>query len=41
MSCRWRKPPHGWGPQYGDEVLGREMAKAMDKPGDMLLGRRT
>jgi hypothetical protein len=31
----------GWGPQYGDEVLGREMAKAMDKPGDMLLGRRT
>jgi len=27
----------GWGPQYGDEVLGQEMAK----PGDMLLGRRT
>lgn len=31
----------GWGPRYGDEVLGREMGKAMAKPGDMLLGRRT
>jgi dihydrofolate reductase len=31
----------GWGPQYGDEVMGREMAAAMAKPGDMLLGRRT
>ena len=31
----------GWGPRYGDEVLGREMAKSMAKPGDMLLGRRT
>ena len=31
----------GWGPQYGDEVLGQEMAEAMAKPGDMLLGRRT
>ena len=31
----------GWGPRYDDEVLGREMAKAMAKPGDMLLGRRT
>jgi len=31
----------GWGQRYNDEVMGREMAKAMDKPGDMLLGRRT
>src|SRR5215469_12468769 len=31
----------GWGPRYGDEVLSREMANAMSKPGDMLLGRRT
>ena len=31
----------GWGPQYDDEVMGQEMAKAMSKPGDMLLGRRT
>ncbi len=31
----------GWGPQYGDEVMDQEMAKAMAKPGDMLLGRRT
>jgi dihydrofolate reductase len=31
----------GWGPQYSDEVQDREMAKAMAKPGDMLLGRRT
>jgi dihydrofolate reductase len=31
----------GWGPRYDDEVMGREMAKAMAKPGDMLLGRRT
>jgi len=31
----------GWGPQYGDEVLNHEMAEAMAKPGDMLLGRRT
>ena len=31
----------GWGPQYGDDVLGQEMAEAMAKPGDMLLGRRT
>jgi dihydrofolate reductase len=31
----------GWGARYDDEVLGREMAKAMAKPGDMLLGRRT
>jgi dihydrofolate reductase len=31
----------GWGPRYGDEVMGREMAEAMAKPGDMLLGRRT
>jgi dihydrofolate reductase len=31
----------GWGPRYDDEVLGQEMAKAMAKPGDMLLGRRT
>jgi dihydrofolate reductase len=31
----------GWGEQYNDEVLGREMAKSMAEPGDMLLGRRT
>ena len=31
----------GWGPQYNDEVMGREMAAAMARPGDMLLGRRT
>ena len=31
----------GWGPQYNDEVMGQEMAKAMANPGDMLLGRRT
>jgi dihydrofolate reductase len=31
----------GWGTRYQDEVMGREMAKAMSKPGDMLFGRRT
>jgi dihydrofolate reductase len=31
----------GWGSRYDDEVMGREMAQAMAKPGDMLLGRRT
>ncbi len=31
----------GWGPRYNDEVMGREMAEAMAKPGDMLFGRRT
>ncbi len=31
----------GWGQRYNDEVLGREMAKAMAEPGDMLFGRRT
>lgn len=31
----------GWGARYEDEVLGREMSKAMAQPGDMLLGRRT
>ena len=31
----------GWGQRYNDEVMGREMAKAMAKPGDMLMGRRT
>jgi dihydrofolate reductase len=31
----------GWGPRYNDEVMGREMAKGMSKPGSMLLGRRT
>jgi dihydrofolate reductase len=31
----------GWGTRYGDEVMSGEMAKAMAKPGDMLLGRRT
>lgn len=31
----------GWGQRYDDEVMTREMARAMAKPGDMLLGRRT
>lgn len=31
----------GWGPEYNDEVMGRELAKEMNKPGDMLFGRRT
>src|SRR5204863_8808967 len=31
----------GWGRRYEDEVMGREMAGAMAKPEDMLLGRRT
>jgi dihydrofolate reductase len=31
----------GWGPRYTDEVMNREMAQAMAKPGDMLFGRRT
>ena len=31
----------GWGVRHNDEVMGREMAKAMAKPGDMLFGRRT
>ena len=31
----------GWGPRYNDEVMGREMAKAMTTPSDMLFGRRT
>ena len=31
----------GWGQRYDDEVMGREMAKAMARPGDMLFGRRT
>lgn len=31
----------GWGPEYNDEVMDREMAKGMSRPGDMLFGRRT
>jgi dihydrofolate reductase len=31
----------GWGLPYNDEVMGREMAKGMSEPGDMLFGRRT
>ena len=31
----------GWGQRYNDEVMGREMATAMARPGDMLFGRRT
>jgi dihydrofolate reductase len=31
----------GWGQRFNDEVLGREMAQAMAKSGDMLFGRRT
>ena len=30
----------GWGRPYNDEVIGREMAKGMAKPGDMLFGHR-
>lgn len=26
----------GWGQRYTDEVMGREMAKGMARPGDML-----
>lgn len=31
----------GWGLRYNDEVMGRELAKGMAAPGDMLFGRRT
>jgi dihydrofolate reductase len=31
----------GWGLRYQDEVMGREMAAGMARPGDMLFGRRT
>jgi len=31
----------GWGLRYNDEVMGRELAKGMAKPGDMLFGRST
>jgi dihydrofolate reductase len=31
----------GWGNGYQDEVMAREMAKGMSRPGDMLFGRRT
>jgi dihydrofolate reductase len=31
----------GWGPRYNDEVMSRELAAGMARPGDMLLGRRT
>jgi dihydrofolate reductase len=31
----------GWAQRYNDEVMGREMAKGMAEPGDMLFGRRT
>ncbi len=31
----------GWGVRFQDEVMGREMAKSMSRPGDMLFGRRT
>jgi dihydrofolate reductase len=31
----------GWGPQYNDEVMAREMGVGTGKPGDMLFGRRT
>ncbi|GAA4495135.1 dihydrofolate reductase family protein [Actinoallomurus oryzae] len=31
----------GWGPRYNDDVMGRELAKGMAKPGDMLFGRST
>lgn len=31
----------GWGQGYDDDVMGREMAGDMARPGDMLFGRRT
>ena len=31
----------GWGARYTDEVMDREMAAGMGRPGDMLFGRRT
>src|SRR4051812_37579942 len=31
----------GWGPRYNDEVMGRELAEGMARPGDMLFGRTT
>lgn len=31
----------GWGRRFNDEVMDREMGRAMAGPGDMLLGRRT
>ena len=31
----------GWGAAYNDEIMGREMAEGMARPGDMLFGRRT
>lgn len=31
----------GWGAPYNDEVMSREMASGMGKPGDMLFGRST
>jgi dihydrofolate reductase len=31
----------GWGPRYNDEVMGRELARSMARPGAMLLGRTT
>lgn len=31
----------GWGPQYNDEVMGRELAGGMAESGELLLGRTT
>ncbi|MBJ7387519.1 MAG: dihydrofolate reductase family protein, partial [Mycolicibacterium sp.] len=31
----------GWGPQYNDDVMAREMGKGMAAAGDLLFGRRT
>lgn len=31
----------GWGQRFHDDVIAREMAAGMARPGDMLLGRRT
>lgn len=31
----------GWGNRYQDDVMAREMAAGMSRPGDLLLGRRT
>lgn len=31
----------GWGPRFNDEVMGRELGKAMAQAGDLLFGRRT
>ena len=33
--------PGGWSVSYWDDVMGAAMAESLDKPFDLLLGRRT